>query len=286
MILKTNWRLQMQDYTEIKPIGEVFATAWQEIQQRQGKPEIEIPFLPALSDKIWGLQRKKMLVIGARTSQGKSSFALQLAYHSAKQGFKTYLFSLEMGAEDLVERLFCQLGIIPNFNLLHKPHEYETQAKQFKELLQDLPLVVTYKIGSTIKELYDVLEDLPAPAVVIVDYLQAIKHLETDRLSMVNDYILKFRELAVKKNFAGVMLSQVNRGAMDAGDKRPQLWLLKSSGTIEEHADTVLLLHWNYFYSGDTKEYDNFEVIIAKNRNGITGTIKAKFEPQYYLISE
>jgi replicative DNA helicase len=271
---------------EIKPIDEIFATTWQEIQQRQGKPEIEIPFLPTLSDKIWGLRRKKMLVVGARTSQGKSSFALSLAYHSAKQGFRTYFFSLEMGAEELIERLFCQLCMIPNFELLLRPQEYEKQAEEFKEFLKNLPLVITYKIGSSIQELYNVIEDLPAPGVVILDYIQAIKHFEADRLSVINDYILKFRELAVKKDFAGVMVSQINRGAMETEDKRPQLWLLKSSGTLEEHADTVLLLHWNYFYSGEIKEREAFEVIIAKNRNGMTGTIRAKFEPQYYLIKE
>lgn len=276
----------MHDYVNIRPIGEVFATAWQEIQQRQGKPEIEIPFLSALSDRIWGLQRKKLIVVGGRTSQGKSAFALQLAYHSAKQGFRTYLFSLEMGAEELVERLLCQLARIPNHELLSNPQMHKDKAAQFAEFLKDLPLVITYKIGSTITELYQVIEDLPKPDVVIVDYLQAIRNLKTDRLSEINDYILQFRELAVKKNFAGVMVSQINRAAMDANDKRPQLWQLKASGTIEEHADTVLLLHWDYFYTGAIEKSNEIEVIIAKQRNGITGTIKAGFEPQYYLIRE
>jgi len=242
--------------------------------------------LPALSEKIWGLQRRKMLVVGGRTSQDKSGFALQLAYHSAKQGFKTYFFSLEMGAEELAERLLCQLARIPNFELLMNPQKYQARADEFSELLKDLPLVITYKIGSTIKELYDVIEDLPKPDVVIVDYLQAIRNLKSDRLSEINDYILQFRELAVTKNFAGVMVSQINRAAMDAGDKRPQLWQLKASGTIEEHADVVLLLHWNYFYSGVLEEKATIEVIIAKQRNGMTGTIKGHFEPQFYLIGE
>ncbi len=276
----------MEDCTVIKPLSDIFATAWDEIKLRTGTPEIEIPFLPALSEKIWGLQRRKLLVIGGRTSQGKSAFALQLAYHSAKQGFKTYLFSLEMGEDELVERLLCQLAIVPNFKLLSNPQEYQKNADDFAELLKGLPLVITYKIGSTINELYQVIEDLPKPDVVIIDYLQAIKNLKTDRLSEINDYILRFRELAVIKNFAGIMASQINRGAMDAEDKRPQLWQLKASGTIEEHADIVLLLHWPYFYSGNVAEANNFEIIIAKNRNGMPGTVKAKFEPQYYLISE
>jgi replicative DNA helicase len=276
----------MQDYVEIRPVSDVFDTAWQEIQQRQGKPGIEIPFLPSLSEKIWGLSRKEMLVIGARTGQGKSSLALLLAYHCAKQGFRAHFYSLEMTAEALTERLFCQLCGITYGDLQSNPQVYAKQASEFKEFLKDLPLLITYKIGSTIDELYQVIEDLPKPDVVIVDYLQAVRHLDTERLTVINDYILKFRELAVKKNFAGIMVSQVNRGAMDSGDKRPQLWLLKSSGAIEEHCDTCLLLHYPYSYSGDLKEYDDFEIIIAKNRKGMTGTIKAKFEPQYYLISE
>jgi replicative DNA helicase len=276
----------MQDCVEIKPVSEVFATAWQEISQRTGKPEIEIPFLQTLSEKIWGLKRKELLVVGARTSQGKSGFALQLAYHCAKQGFRTYFFSLEMGAEALTERLFCQVAMIPNHELLTKPQEYKQKAKEFKELLEGLPLVITYKIGSTIKDLYEVIEDLPKPDVVILDYIQGIKHFQSDRLPLINEYILSFRELAVKKNFVGIMASQINREAMEAGNKMPQLWMLKSTGTLEEHADTVLLLHWNYSYSGNLNEINNYEVIIAKNRNGMTGTIKAHFEPQCYLISE
>ncbi len=270
----------------IKPPGEVWSIAWEEISKRTGKPEIEIPFLPTLSNRLYGLRRRQLLTIGARTSMGKSCFALQLAYNCAKQGHKTYFFSLEMSAEELLERLFCQVGNVPNHDLYHKPQEYKKQSEEFESFLQDLPLIITYKIGDTATDLNYVLEDLPSPDVVIVDYIQAIKHMTSDRLSVVNDYILRFRELCVKKNFAGVLISQINRAAMEEKDRRPQLWLLKSSGVLEEHSDAVVLLHYPYFYSGYEDEINCYEVILAKNRNGMIGTIRARFEPQYYLITE
>lgn len=269
----------------IQPIADVWNTAWHSIQKRTGSPEIEIPFLPALSEKIWGLHRKEMMVVGARTSQGKTTFALQLAYHCAKQGFRTHLLSLEMSPEALVERLFCQICRISNYDLLVNPKGYEERAKEFHEFLKDLPLIPMYKIGSTIQELFKLIESIPAD-VLILDYVQAIRSLEFDRLSIINDYILKFRELCVNKNMAGVMVSQINRGAMEDRERLPQLWHLKASGALEEIADQVLLLHWPYFYSGKDEEHSDFKVIIAKNRNGMLGTVEATFEPAYYLIGE
>ena len=270
----------------IRKPNEVWSTAWKEISKRTGTPEIQIPFLPSLSDRLYGLRRKQLLTVGARTSMGKSCFALQLAYHCAKQGFKTYFFSLEMSDEELLERLFCQVAMIPNHDLYTSPQKYEKQAEEFQSFLKDIPLLVTYKIGDTTTDLNNVLQDLPNPDVVIVDYIQAIKHLSSDRLSIVNDYILQFRELCVKKGFAGVLVSQINRVAMEDKDRKPQLWLLKSSGVLEEHSDAVVLLHYPFFYSGDIGKINDYEVIIAKNRNGMIGTIKAQFEPQYYLITE
>ena len=272
----------MQKIIQIKRPREIFASAWDKISKRTGTPEIEIGFLPNLSEKLWGLHRGEMMTIGARTSQGKSSFALQLAYEVAKNGHKVYFFSLEMSAEALMERMFCQIGMINNYELLYNPKEYAKQAENFKETVNDLPLVVTYNIGSTIDQLYQVIEDLPKPDVIILDYIQAIRKLNSDKLSEVNNYIVRFRELCVEKNFCGIMVSQINRGAMDSQDKKPQLWQLKNSGFLEEHSDTVLLLHWDYFYNNNNERFNEFDIIVAKQRNGATGTVYADFIPQQY----
>lgn len=216
---------------------------------------------------------------------GKSSFALQIAYDVALQGKRVYFFSLEMSAEALAERLFCRVSKIKNYELLSSPASYGELADGFKKHLKNIPLVITYNIGSTIKDLYQVIEDLPKPDVVILDYLQAVRKLDIDKLNTINDYILRFRELAQKKQFVAILVSQINRGAMEYEGKEPQLWQLKGSGTIEEHSDTCLLLHWPYFYDTSKNEKE-YKIIIAKQRNGITGAITVNFYPEYYRFEE
>lgn len=254
---------------------ELWSTAWEEIKKRTGTPEMQITSMPTLSEKIWGLHRREFIVLGGRTSQAKSSLALQLAYDVAKQGFQVHFLSLEMSEQAIIERLFCNTAMINNYDLFYKPNEFEKQAQQFKELMKDTKLIITYKIGARINELYQIIEDLPNADLVILDYIQAVQGFG-DRLSVVNDYILKFRQLCVDKNFAGIMVSQINRGSEMTENKRPNLWQLKSSGNLEEHADTVLLGFWEHHYD-NSKPFNDYDVIIAKQRNGMTGTVKVKF---------
>lgn len=270
----------------IKRAETVFASAWSKIKERTGTPEIDIASLPKLSEMLFGLHRCEMMVIGARTSQGKTSFALQLAYDAAKQGKRVYYFSLEMSSEALLERLFCQTGQIPNFDLNTNPTRYQAQAEAFQKLLTELPLVIVHNIGWSTQELWKALQDLPQADVVIVDYVQMIRNFEADRISSITQYTIQFREFCERKNFAGILISQVNRGAMQETTKEPQLWLLKGSGALEENADTCLLLHWDYVYTGNSNKFNDFSVLVAKQRNGMVGKIGIKFIPQHYRFEE
>ncbi len=278
--------MSTQDVIRIRTAQQQFGIAWKKIKERTGTPEIEITSLPRLSEKLWGIHKRETMIIGARTSQAKTSFALQLAWDCAKQGKRVYIFSLEMSEEALLERLFCQTARIPNHELLLNPKKYEEQAKQFIELLQDMPIIITYKIGSNVKQLWQAIQELPKADVVIVDYVQMIHHFNTDRLHAITEYVNSFRELCVKKDFAGILISQVNRMAMDKGQNQPKLWLLKGSGSLEETADTCLLLHWDFFYTNNENKRSDFIINIAKQRNGLTGTVLVDFHPQYYRFEE
>lgn len=235
---------------------------------------------------LYGLHRREMMVIGARTSQGKTAFALQLAYDAAKQGKRVYYFSLEMCDEALIERLFCQVASIPNFDLQAHPDKYAQQAADFHTLLEGLPLVIVDNIGWSINELFRAIKELPKADVVIVDYVQMIRNFETDRLASITQYTIQFREMCSKQNFAGILISQVNRGAMQESTKEPQLWLLKGSGALEENADTCLLLHWDYIYTSNPNKYNDFSVLVAKQRNGTVGRHLIKFTPHLYKFEE
>lgn len=264
----------------------VFDSAWKKIKERTGTPEIELTMLPNLSTMLFGLHRQEMMVIGARTSQGKTAFSLQLAYDAAKQGKRVYYFSLEMSSEALVERLFCQVAQIPNHELQYHPDRYGAQADAFLQDLASLPLVIVHNIGWSIQELWKAINDLPKADVVIVDYVQMIRNFENNKLETITQYTIRFREMCNSGNFAGILVSQVNRGAMEQVTKEPQLWLLKGSGALEENCDTCLLLHWDYIYTSNPNKFNDYSVLVAKQRNGMTGKLTINFLPQYYKFEE
>lgn len=268
----------------IRRPGKVFATAWEKIRERTGTPDLDLKTLPSLSTALYGIHRAEMMVLGARTSQGKTALAMQIAYDLALQSKKVYYFSLEMSSEALMERLFCQAHKIGNRCLYETPEKYQAEAENFCNTLHDVPLIVAYNVGWSINELWKIINDLEKPDVVIIDYVQMIRGFETDRISALAQYTIAFREMCVKHNFAGILLSQVNRGAMEDASRRPNLWLLKGSGALEETADTCLLLHWDFFYSG--KNENKFEVYIAKQRNGRVGKVNLVFTPEHYRFEE
>jgi replicative DNA helicase len=275
---------------KIQPLGKLFNGTWSKILARKDRPEIEILSLNHLNDELWGLHKQELMVIGARTSQGKTSFALQVAWDVASQNIPVNFFSLEMTKEALVERLFCQQMSVDNCSLrkggASRPDIIE-KARQFKDTIAKIPLLITNGIGKSITELYYLIERLgPKPAVIIIDYVQAIAKLKGETYEVMNEYIRRFRELSIKHNLCGILLSQINRGAMATESKEPALWLLKSTGVLEEHADTALLLHWDYFYSNNSDDFNRYDIIIAKQKNGVTGKSRCLFYPQFYRFED
>jgi replicative DNA helicase len=190
----------------------------------------------------------------------------------------------------MLERLFCSMMKIDNFDLIsdefNKQEEIRAKWKTFKNFMAKVPLLLTCGIGKNFGEVNNLLERLdPLPKVVIVDYIQGIKQSEKER-SELNEYIRNFRQLMLKKDCVGVLASQMNRQIIDNTDKRPSLENLKSTGVLEEHADLVLMLYWEWFYSRKEEDKNKYEIIVGKNRNGRTGSHKLFYTPEWYLFTE
>ena len=274
---------------EVKPIRLHLPGIKKEFSERGGMPKFPISTLPELNEKIWGLH-KGLTVIGARSSMGKSSFALQVARDFVDQKIPTLFLSLEMDVNSLIERLFCQLMKVDNFEMTcgRINHDTEIQKKweAFELFIQRVPLLITNGIGKSFAEVNTLINALnPKPRCVIVDYIQGIKQSERER-SELNEYIRSFRQLMLENNMVGILASQVNRQIVDNNDRKPTLENLKSTGVLEEHADMVLLLYWSYFYSRKEEERNRYEVIVAKNRNGKTGVHNVMYYPEHYLFEE
>ena len=269
----------------VKPVKEFLSGTETELKSRGEEPDLPLRSLPSFSRKIWGL-RRGLTVIGARTSMGKSALGLQLAFDLAKQRKRVLFLSLEMTVDSMIERLFCNEMEVDNYDtLIGKMNtEPEIMAKWdcFKGRIEALDgFILTCGIGKTFDEVNHVVENLDFfPDAIFVDYVQAIKTEMRER-EVINEYIRKFREICVLNRIAGVVCSQANRQTFDEQKKEPTLANLKSSGFLEEHADTVILLHYPHAVDNNKPEND-YKLILAKQRNGRTGNHLLHFKPEFY----
>lgn len=253
-------------------------------RSRGGHPQLSISSLPVFDRVIWGLKTKELVVIGARTSQGKSSFVNQICLDFAKQGNPVLYLSLEMGVEEIIERMFCNVMGVDNFDLICGRYKSNPGiSKKWAEFcmeLVEMKMLITCGIGSTFEELLELVENInPTPKVVVIDYIGCISVKNREMREMMNEYIRQFRQLAIEKDFCGILVSQVNRGS---DGKEPSLGQLKETGVLEEHSDKCILL----YFDRDKEEERQYKIILAKNRNGRTGEHYVKFIPQYYQFRE
>lgn len=252
---------------------------------RGNRPELPINSIPSFNRKIWGLPKGKLIIVGARTSMGKTSFVLQIATDLMKLNKSVFYLSFEMMQDEILERMFCSQYRINNFDLLKGGFkQYLAEWEDFKKYIDGkTKFIVSDGFGKSWKELDSFLNNLTVqPDVVILDYIQAIAGSSVEGKGFIDEYIRRFRELCIKRGFAGIIVSQLNRQTVDSADKTPQLHNLKGSGFLEEHADMVILLDW----VGKHKEDGDFVINIAKNRSGKTGHMNIKYIPEYYLFED
>lgn len=261
----------------------------QDLIERADIPAFPITSLDGLNYKIWGI-RKGLNIIAGRTSQGKSCLGKQMAWDFAKQGIPTLLMSLEDDAPTIIESLFSNIKEIDNYDLLTGCFKFKSDYQtEWDEFVKAIPkeLLITSNIGSTFEEVNYMLESLePKPKCVIVDYIQAIKSSAKNERENLNEYIRNFREICVRNGIAGILISQMNRMAVMDNKPEPTLENLKSTGVLEEHADLVLILQWEYFYNRNEEVKNDFTIYVAKNKRGRTGKHPVRFFPQYSKFKE
>ena len=221
----------------IQPLARIFAGLSDNIAQRTTRPELPTG-ISSLDTILWGLHRKQVLCIAARPSEGKTTLGLQIAWNLADAHFVVHFISLEMSKEQLVERQLCNTMNIHNTKLRHGQVDDTIKSKMahFKTMLdeQKPKLLITDDVGYHYKQIEDLIDRLnPRPDVVMLDYIQLCTLGRHDsKVEAISEYVRALKQLAVEKNIAIVILSQINRGIKDRADKRPRLEELKGSGCI------------------------------------------------------
>ncbi len=242
-----------------------------------------------LDDKTCGLQAGEMIIIAGRPSMGKTALALNIAEHiGIVEKTPLAIFSLEMGRQQLAERFLCSYSGV-DAQLVRKgmlSTEHYQKLVEACGIIAEGPIYIDDTSALTPLELRAKARRLKSSTgirCVIVDYLQLMNvgsfRIESrqQEITTISRYL---KSLARELNVPVVVLSQLNRSPEGREDHRPRMSDLRESGSIEQDADVVILLHReDYYHRGeDGYEPDNTaEVIIAKQRNGPTGTVKLTF---------
>lgn len=256
---------------------------------------------PQLDKMTTGLQPDELIIIAARPAMGKTAFALNIAQNVAvKNNAAVAIFSLEMGAESLVNRMLCAEGSI-NANHLRTGELSEDEWKSLWMAMQslnkaqiyidDTPGIQVPEIRAKCRRLAKQTGNL---GLVVIDYLQLIEGGNAEnRQQEVSEISRQLKKLAKELQCPVIALSQLSRGVEQRQDKRPVLSDIRESGSIEQDADIVSFLYRDDYYdhdddddeapdpASDEPSLSETEVIIDKNRSGPRGTVKLLFNKTY-----
>ena len=238
-----------------------------------------------------GLHEDNLIIIAARPAMGKTAFALNIAQNVAKSSDKAVaIFSLEMGAESLVERMLSAEGLIPSYhvrtgNLSESEWRRMISAQERlargKIFIDDTAGIRISEIRSKAKKLA---QENGGLGLIVIDYLQLIEGRgRENRQQEVSEISRQLKIIAKELKVPVIAISQLSRAVDQRNDKRPILSDLRESGSIEQDADIVAFLYREAYYKRDEQEEpDNVtELILEKNRHGSLGTIQLYFLKEY-----
>ena len=282
---------QRRNTRDFAHIGDVIVTALEQLEdlyKNQGKATgVETGFVD-FDKKTAGLQPSDLILIGARPSMGKTAFLLNIAQHAAlRNKVPTAIFSLEMAKEQLGNRMLAVESGIDSHLLrtgnLNKP-EYWDKISECMPVLSSAPLYIDDTPGITITEMRAKCRRLKAErnlGLVVIDYLQLMTSPANarpeSRQQEISEISRSLKGLAKELHIPFLVAAQLSRAVEARKDHRPMLSDLRESGAIEQDADVVAFLYRDEYYNPDTLKKNHAEVIIAKQRNGATGTVELAF---------
>ena len=292
--------------SQFKNMKDVTNEVFQEIVARMSGEgqNIAIPTGFSTLDQLVGLGKGDLIILAARPSMGKTAFALNIALNVAGKNHRdesekktVALFSLEMGADQLVSRMICSEGMLDSEKIKKGTIDNDDMMKletavhflnQKNIFIEDSAFIKVNEVKAKCK----LLKNEHGLDLIVIDYLQLLQGSKrTDnRQQEVSEISRSLKQMARELECPVIALSQLSRSVESRHDKRPMMSDLRESGSIEQDADIVSFLYRSdYYRSEDADENEvqepsdvsTVEVIVAKNRNGQTGTAELAFMKRY-----
>jgi len=279
-----------QGFTRIK---EVLWPTMERIEtlHRSGKKITGVPSgFVDLDEMTSGFQKSELIIVAARPSMGKTSFCLNIATHAALENHGVAVFSLEMSKDALVQRLLCAEARVDSQLVrrgMLRDNDF-TKLARAAGILQGAPIWIDDSPAMTLLEMRSKARRLKAEydlSMVIVDYLQLMRSPDyaDNRVQEISDISRSLKALARELEIPVIALSQLSRASEQrGGERKPILSDLRDSGAIEQDADVVMFIHRPEMYQKEDADGRSLEgvaeLMVAKHRNGPTGTLDLHFE--------
>jgi len=284
--------LQKRNTTGYQSIKDVLVESFEEIEQlyksKSSVSGMESGFKD-LDLKTSGINNSDLILVAARPAMGKSAFALNIATYVAKtQKVPVMIFSLEMSKKQMVNRILCSEAAVDSMKVRTGKLDSEDWVKLGKAsgVLAEVPIYIDDTPGLSSAELRAKCRKAKLEkglGMVVIDYLQLMegKGKNDSRQQEISEISRSLKILAKELNIPVIALSQLSRAPEQRPDHRPVLSDLRESGSIEQDADIVMFLYRDDYYNPDTEKKNVAEVIIAKNRQGSTGTVELAWLGQF-----
>ena len=291
MVLNLSKKISKNSIVDMKTAGVDEIMRMERVSGNRGKTlGISTGFID-LDRMTNGLNNSDLIILAARPAMGKTAFALNLALNAGKEQKNVLVFSLEMPAQQLYQRLLSIESGIPQHKLKNVYLEEDEWTKLTVATLNlsktsifvaDLPYTNVLEIRSYARKM----KSQKKLDLIIIDYLQLINGTgrggsEFSRQQEISDISRSLKGLARELDVPVIALSQLSRAVESRVDKRPMLSDLRESGAIEQDADIVAFLYREEYYIPETENKGITELIIGKHRNGATGIVKLNFLSEF-----
>ena len=263
-------RNRMSDFVPIQQIVLNSLSAIEEASKTKGRVTGVATGFTELDYKLTGLHPAELILVAARPAMGKTAFVLNIAQYAAfKDNHAVAMFSLEMSKEQLVTRLMASESMVDSQQM----RTGDLRDSDWEKLLEGAALIGNSKLITYGIEL------------VVIDYLQLMSGSESrrneSRQQEISEISRALKVLARELDVPIIALSQLSRAVEARQDHKPMLSDLRESGAIEQDADVVMFLYRDEYYNPDSEKKNLAEVIVAKQRNGATGSVELVWLGQY-----
>ena len=283
-------RNRMSDYVPIQQIVLNSLNAIEEASKTKGRVTGIATGFRELDYKLTGLHPSELILIAARPAMGKTAFALNVAQYAAfRDHHKVAMFSLEMSNEQLVNRLIASESMVDSQMI----RTGELRDSEWEKILEGAALIGNSQmiIDDSATSLAEIrskcrkYKQMYGIEMVVIDYLQLMtgsnSRRNESRQQEISEISRGLKVLAKELNIPIIALSQLSRAVEARQDHKPMLSDLRESGAIEQDADVVMFLYRDEYYNPDSEKKGLAEVIVAKQRNGSTGSIELVWLGQY-----